>query len=116
MPDTPLRFDHLAIPVYDAARTLRGAQPPHPDGLPRDVRHYAFSVSSAAEQEAWKTRLRGHGVAFTEEDHGTQHSIYFSDPNGIVLEVTAPPSPDDLQPDAHAVQRVRRWIAAHEPP
>ena len=23
MPDTPLRLDHLAIPVYDAARTLR---------------------------------------------------------------------------------------------
>jgi catechol 2,3-dioxygenase-like lactoylglutathione lyase family enzyme len=159
MPDTPLRFDHLAIPVYDAARTLRfytevlqlplvdalagedwggkpwlmmffgtgggqllvlcalrGARPPHPDGLPPDVRHFAFSVSSAAEQEAWKTRLRGHSVAFTEEDHGTQHSIYFTDPSGIVLEVTAPPSPHDLQPDAHAAQRVHRWIAANEPP
>jgi catechol 2,3-dioxygenase-like lactoylglutathione lyase family enzyme len=23
MPDTPLRFDHLAIPVYDAPRTLQ---------------------------------------------------------------------------------------------
>jgi catechol 2,3-dioxygenase-like lactoylglutathione lyase family enzyme len=23
MPDTPLRLHHLAIPVYDAARTLR---------------------------------------------------------------------------------------------
>jgi len=23
MPDTPLRFDHLAIPVYDAAATHR---------------------------------------------------------------------------------------------
>ena len=21
MPDTPLRFDHLALPIYDAART-----------------------------------------------------------------------------------------------
>ena len=155
MHDTPLRFDHLALPVYDAARTLqfytevlqlplvdaisgddwggkpwlmmffgtgggqllalcalRGAQPPRPDGLPADVRHYAFSVSSSAEQEKWKTRLREHGIACSEEDHGTQHSLYFSDPNGIVLEVTTPPSLHDVQPDAHAAQRVERWIAA----
>jgi catechol 2,3-dioxygenase-like lactoylglutathione lyase family enzyme len=155
MPDTPLRFDHLALPVYDAARTyhfysevlrlplvdalsgddwggkpwlmmffgtgsgqllalcaLRGAHPPRPDGLPSDVRHYAFSVASNAEQEQWKARLRRHQVAFTEEDHGRQHSIYFSDPNGIVLEVTTPASTRDLRPDAHAAQQVQRWIAA----
>ena len=23
MPDTPLRFDHLALPVYDAARQVQ---------------------------------------------------------------------------------------------
>jgi len=153
MSATPLRFDHLALPVYDAARTLHfytevlqlplvdalsgddwggkpwlmmffgtgsgqllalsalaGAQPPRPDGLPADVRHYAFSVSSGAEQEQWKERLRRHGVAFSEEDHGKQHSIYFSDPNGIVLEVTTPPSSAPLQPAAPAAQRVQAWI------
>jgi hypothetical protein len=103
MSDTPLSLDHLAIPIYDAAKTLLG--------LPADVRHYAFSVSSAAEQEKWKDRLAQHGIVFSEEDHGAQHSLYFSDPNGIVLEVTTPPSPHDLQPDAHAAQRVQRWIA-----
>ena len=153
MSATPLRFDHLALPVYDAARTLHfytevlqlplvdalsgddwggkpwlmmffgtgggqllalsalaGTQPPRPDGLPADVRHYAFSVSSGAEQEQWKERLRRHGVAFSEEDHGKQHSIYFSDPNGIVLEVTTPPSSAPLQPAAPAAQRVQAWI------
>jgi catechol 2,3-dioxygenase-like lactoylglutathione lyase family enzyme len=153
MSATPLRFDHLALPVYDAARTLHfytevlqfplvdalsgddwggkpwlmmffgtgggqllalsalyGAQPPPPDGLPADVRHYAFSVSSAAEQEQCRERLRRHGVAFSEEDHGAQHSIYFSDPNGIVLEVTTPPSRAPLQPAAPAAQRVQAWI------
>jgi catechol 2,3-dioxygenase-like lactoylglutathione lyase family enzyme len=153
MPNTPLRFDHLALPVYDAAKTLhfynevlqlplvdaltgddwggkswlmmffrtgsgqllalsalQGAQPPRPDGLPSDVRHYAFSVASTEEQEQWKKRLREHGIVFSEEDHGSQHSVYFSDPNGIVLEVTTPPSGGDLQPAAHAVQRVQRWI------
>ena len=155
MPDTPLRFDHLALPVYDVGRTyhfysevlqlplvdalsgddwggkpwlmmffgtgsgqllalcaLRGAQPPRPDGLPSDVRHYAFSVASDAEQEQWKARLRHHQVAFTEEDHGRQHSIYFSDPNGIVLEVTTPASTPELAPDPQAAARVQRWIAA----
>ena len=155
MPDTPLRFDHLAVPVYDAAAThrfytevlqlplvdalsgddwggkpwlmmlfgtgsgqllalcaLHGAQRPPPDGLPADVRHYAFSVATGAEQADWKARLRRHGIAFSEEDHGTQHSIYFSDPNGIVLEVTTPASTPELRPEAHAAQRVQRWIAA----
>jgi len=93
-----------------ALSALHGAQPPRPDGLPADLRHYAFSVSSTAEQEQWKERLRRHDVAFREEDHGAQHSIYFSDPNGIVLEVTTPPSRVDLQPDARAAQRVRQWI------
>lgn len=153
MSATPLRLDHLALPAYDAARTLhfytevlqlplvdalsgddwggkpwlmmffgtgggqllalsvlQGAQPPRPDGLPADVRHYAFSVGSSVEQERWKERLRRHGIAFSEEDHGEQHSLYFCDPNGIVLEVTTPPSSADLQPDATAAQRVQVWI------
>ena len=75
------------------------------------MRHYAFSVSSDAEQENWRSRLREHGIVFSEEDHGSQHSLYFSDPNGIVLEITTPPSPADLQPEGHAAQRVQRWIA-----
>jgi hypothetical protein len=76
------------------------------------VRHFAFSVASSAEQEQWKARLRDHGIAFSEEDHGAQHSLYFSDPNGTMLEVTTPASAPGLLPDAHAAQRVRRWIAA----
>ena len=159
MSDAVLRFDHLALPVYDAAQTwrfysevlqlplvdalsgddwggrpwlmmffgtadtqlialcaLRGARPPAPDGLPADVRHYAFSVKSAAEQEAWKVRLRRHGVPFSEEDHGSQHSIYFSDPNGILLEVTTPASSRPTVSDPQAGERVRRWIAADARP
>jgi catechol 2,3-dioxygenase-like lactoylglutathione lyase family enzyme len=155
MADEVLRFDHLALPVFDAAATyrfytevlqlplvhalsggdwggkpwlmmffgtgsgqllalcaLRGAERPPADGLPADVRHYAFCVESAAEQEAWRTRLRRHAIPFTEEDHGRQHSLYFSDPNGILLEVTTPASAVPAKVDAHAAQLVERWIRA----
>ena len=158
MPAAALRFDHLAVPVYDAAATyhfysdvlqlplvdaltgddwggrpwlmmffgtggaqlialcaLRGASRPASDELPADVRHYAFSVATRAQQEEWIGRLRRNGVAYTEEDHGRQHSIYFSDPNGILLEVTTPPSATTPRTDPRAAQRVRRWVEGHEP-
>jgi len=90
---------------------LRGARPPPPDGLPRDVRHYAFSVDTGSEQQAWRRKLDAAGVAFWEEDHGDRQSIYFEDPNGIVLEITTPAS--DARPAAGgaAVERARSWIA-----
>ena len=154
MSDKPLRFDHLALPVFDAAETyrfysevlqlplvdamsgddwggkpwlmmffgtsgsqllalcaLRGVRRPPRDELPEDIRHFAFSVESAAVQAQWKARLERHGVRYSEEDHGRQLSIYFRDPNGIVLEVTTPPSEAAARTDPEAQQRVQRWIA-----
>lgn len=89
---------------------LRGAKRPDPDGLPEDLRHFAFSVASKAEQAAWKERLETRGVKFWEEDHGTQQSVYFRDPNGIVLEITTPASEGSytLNPAAHDV--VKHWM------
>ena len=40
----------------------------------------------------------------------TWHSIYFSDPNGILLEVTTPASVAAAQSDPRALALVRRWI------
>jgi catechol 2,3-dioxygenase-like lactoylglutathione lyase family enzyme len=91
---------------------LRGAERPPPDGLASDVRHFAFAVASRGEQEAWRARLEAAGVAVRDEDHGTQQSIYFDDPGGVVLEITTPAS--DARPDADpaALARARAWIAA----
>jgi glyoxylase I family protein len=91
---------------------LRGARPAPRDELPDDVRHYAFSVASAAEQRQWMARLAAHGVHYTEEDHGHQHSIYFRDPNGIMLEVTTPASAGGAGGNREARELVQRWIAA----
>jgi glyoxylase I family protein len=90
---------------------LRGARPPPPDGLPADARHYAFSVASRQEQEAWRTRLQAAGVAVRDEDHGDQQSIYFEDPSGVVLEITTPPTQTSPQPDPAALAKARAWIA-----
>lgn len=91
---------------------LRGAQPPPPEALPADLRHYAFTVASLAEQQQWLARLRAHGIPCSEEDHGAQHSIYFQDPNGVMLEITAPPSAAATAANPRAAQQVREWLAA----
>jgi catechol 2,3-dioxygenase-like lactoylglutathione lyase family enzyme len=91
---------------------LRGAERPAPDGLAPDVRHFAFAVASGAEQEAWRARLEAAGVAVRDEDHGAQQSIYFEDPNGVVLEITTPASDTTPAADPAALVRARAWIAA----
>ena len=150
---TPLRVDHFALPVFDAAAifrfytdimglalvdalsgddwggkpwlmmifsfsdgrqialvALRGAERPADDGLPDDIRHFAFSVASARELNTWKRRLRAHHIHYREEDHGVQRSIYFADPNGIILEVTTPSSEATIAPSKAAAAVVRQWI------
>jgi catechol-2,3-dioxygenase len=75
------------------------------------VRHYAFSVGSEAESVAWRAKLATAGAQFWEEDHGDQRSIYVADPNGIVLEITTPPSAALQVADPAALAKARAWIA-----
>src|SRR5579871_4312195 len=92
---------------------LRGAVRPPNDGLAPDTRHYAFAVADEAERVAWRERLARGGVMFWEEDHGDRQSLYFQDPNGIVLEITSPPSATEPAADAAAaLAKARAWIAA----
>lgn len=52
--------------------------------------HLAMRVNGHADLAAWKTRLRDNGIAVKGPiDHGICSSIYFSDPNGYVLEFAA---------------------------
>jgi catechol 2,3-dioxygenase-like lactoylglutathione lyase family enzyme len=93
---------------------LRGAARPAPDPLPADARHYAFSVAAAEDQDCFRKRLQAAGVAFWEEDHGPQHSLYFPDPNGVILEITTPASVLG-EPDSEALARAAAWIAQTAP-
>ncbi|MBA3811667.1 MAG: VOC family protein [Caulobacteraceae bacterium] len=88
----------------------RGAAPPSDDTTPADIRHYAFSVGSADKQDAWRAKLATAGVNLWEEDHGRQHSLYFADPNGVILEITTPASSPGSTPRPEALAFARGWI------
>ena len=90
---------------------LRGAPSPSYEGLPPDSRHYALAASSLAEMAGWRERLGGAGVKFWEEQHGEQSSIYFPDPDGVILEITWPRASVPQTPSAAAIERARAWIA-----
>ena len=50
--------------------------------------HFAFTVDSPDEQEAWRDYLRAQGVECTEVfDRGAFRSIYIRDPDGHILEI-----------------------------
>ena len=58
-----------------------------PLGMPEGVYHFAFEAGSEAELEAKRTELIGKGVKVTPVvDHEWAKSIYFKDPNGLLLE------------------------------
>jgi len=71
---------------------------------PRWVNHLALRVDSEAALATALEKLRGAGLeVLGPTDHGFIKSIYFFDPNGIRLELSAPAN--DLKPEtleAHA--------------
>ncbi len=89
---------------------LRGAPEPSFAGLPPDARHYALAAGGAAEVAAWRERLSAAGVTFWEEQHGEQMSIYFPDPDGVILEITWPRTTAPRTPSPAAMERARAWI------
>lgn len=88
---------------------LRGVARPEPSDLPKELRHFAFACTAKPALATWRKTLASHDVPFWEEDHGDQQSLYFEDPNGIVLEVTTPRAEVAANPAALGV--VRAWLA-----
>jgi catechol 2,3-dioxygenase-like lactoylglutathione lyase family enzyme len=74
------------IAFFDApsSATADHFRPDHPFDL-----HYAMEVADQAEMMTFKARLEAHGIEVMGPlDHGFIHSIYFYDPNGLMLEFT----------------------------
>ena len=81
------------------------------------VNHIAFRVNTVQELENTKARLQAHGVdVLGVTDHHIFKSIYFFDPNGIRLELTAQlADAQAMEKDstvAHA--RLQEWTARKE--
>ena len=89
---------------------LSGAPAPEYRALPRDVRHYAFSVASADEWLAWRVRLMAAAIGAWEERHGDRLSVYFPDPDGVILEITHPAAQPGRNESREALDAARNWI------
>ncbi len=78
-------------------------------------RHVAFEADDEAKLLDWRDKLNAAGVpCFGPIDHGFVKSVYFSDPNGLPLEITARvPAHDAILAEdaktAHAI--ITAWTA-----
>lgn len=91
---------------------MRGAKKPKSDGLAKDVRHLAFAENSVTALQGWRRKLRARAIDFWEETHGRQRSLYFEDPNGNILEITAPPTRIPPRTSHAALADVKKWIGS----
>lgn len=73
-------------------------------GLPVWVNHCAFRAT-AEQQEAVRARMAAEGIApYMEMDHGWCHSLYYLDPNGIMVELCR--DTPGFQPDPAEAHRL----------
>jgi catechol 2,3-dioxygenase-like lactoylglutathione lyase family enzyme len=81
--------DGSTIAFFEAPELPARSEPSHPAyGV---FQHLALEVESPAAVDAWKTWLEECGIeVLGPVDHQIIYSIYFHDPNGIRLELTAP--------------------------
>ena len=103
--------DGSFIAFFDLGDDVKPEPSPN---TPLWVNHIAFRVNTVQELEDTKQRLQAHGIeVLGVTDHHIFHSIYFFDPNGIRLELSAQlASPEQMAKDstvAHA--RLREWTA-----
>jgi glyoxylase I family protein len=92
------------------------AAEPSPN-TPNWVNHVSFRVDSMQALKDMRERLEAHGVEVLGiTDHHIFHSIYFFDPNGIRLELTAQLADEFqmLQESRTAHARLDEWTARKE--
>ncbi len=78
------------------------------------VNHISFRVDAVADLEAMKARLQFNGIeVLGVTDHHAFKSIYFFDPNGVRLELTAQLASEfQMQKDSQSVHaRLGEWTA-----
>lgn len=69
-------------------------------------RHYAFETEGVESYTYWKNRLKELNVQFREVNHDDIfHSMYFYDPNSILMEITRHVRPLDEELEKEAYQQ-----------
>ncbi|MBD3894530.1 VOC family protein [Halomonas sp. ML-15] len=75
-------------------------------GLPGGMYHFSFRVNDIGELESWREKLEAHSVDVSSIiDLGHASSIFFSDPNGIQLELSCQTRPfydSDINKESYA--------------
>ena len=69
------------------------------------VWHLAFRAATYADFRFAQTELQARGVSFQFQNHEISHSIYFSDPDGLLLEITTYDVPKDENIDVQPNER-----------
>lgn len=106
-------FFEMGDGSYFAFFDLGENEMPEPSpNTPDWVMHFAVEVDSVDDVLAYRDRLKAAGVETTDlVDHGFIHSIYFFDPNGLRLEITArvdqPGEMEKMADEAH--EELRKW-------
>lgn len=106
--------DGSFIAFFDLGDDVKAEPSPN---TPAWVNHIAFRVNTIEELENTKARLQAHGIeVLGVTDHHIFKSIYFFDPNGIRLELSAQlANEEQMAKDstvAHA--RLKEWTARKE--
>lgn len=117
----PYPYIHLFFKLGDGS-TLAffeslGVPPPSEPSHPAYtvLTHFAMDVGTREEVDRWAAHLRDCGVDIVGPvDHHIIYSVYFFDPNGIRLEVTATTSDNWQMHQDDALADLRSWTSTKE--
>ena len=105
--------DGSTVAFFEAPELPPLSEPPHP--AYDTFQHLALQVEDPATVDRWHRWLEANGVeVLGPVDHKIIYSIYFHDPNGLRLELTAPTSPDWNDNAAHASAQLADWRTVKE--